>query len=202
MKKTFFTLLLCAFCWSLQAQSPINVGIHGGVSDTKINVVSVKGAVDGLKSSSNLGYMAGVFARVNLGPIYVEPSLNYTHKKGEVEKNIELNKKYKSSLKYTSFDVPVMFGLYVLDVSVLKIRTYLGPVASFTGELQWDKEDFAEKLKNDKTMWNGKIGVGVDVGNLTFDIDYEKGLKKFQDNAFGKIKSPRSFNFTLGFKII
>ena len=51
-------------------------------------------------------------------------------------------------------------------------------------------------------MWNGKIGVGVDVWKLTFDIDYEKGLKKFQDNGNGKIKSPRSFNFTLGLKII
>ena len=42
------------------------------------------------------------------------------------------------------------------------------------------------------------IGAGVDVWKLTFDIDYEFGLKKFGDG----IKAPKSWNLTLGFKII
>jgi len=194
MKKIFFTLLLCASCLSLLAQSPINVGIHGGISNTKIKVKDV-GTV--LKSGSNTGYMVGVFARVNLGPIYVEPSLNYSHKEGEVQ-----NQNDKSSLKYNSFDIPVMVGLHVLDLPVVKLRAYLGPVASFTGKLKWNMDDFGSKLDNDKMMWNGKVGIGVDVWKLTFDIDYEKGLKKFQNDKYGKIKAPRSFNFTLGLKFI
>lgn len=194
MKKLFFTLLLSAFSWVLLAQSPINVGVHGGISNTKIKVKEV-GHV--LKSGSNTGYMVGVFARVNLGPIYLEPSLNYAHKEGEVK-----NGSGKSSLKYNSFDIPVMVGLHILDLPVVKLRAYLGPVASFTGKLKWNEGKFGTHLDNDKMMWNGKVGVGVDVWKLTFDIDYEKGLKKFQDNDAGKIKSPRSFNFTLGLKII
>ncbi len=194
MRKLFFTLLLSAFSWALMAQSPINVGIHGGISNTKIKVKDI-GHV--LKSGSNTGYMVGVFARVNLGPIYLEPALNYSHKEGEVEKIDN-----KSSLKYNSFDIPVMVGLHVLDLPVVKLRAYLGPVASFSGKLKWDTGNFGTNIDNDKMMWNGKIGVGVDVWKLTFDIDYEKGLKKFQDNNAGKIKAPRSFNFTLGLKII
>ena len=77
MRKLFFTLLLSAFSWALMAQSPINVGIHGGISNTKIKVKDI-GHV--LKSGSNTGYMVGVFARVNLGPIYLEPALNYSLK--------------------------------------------------------------------------------------------------------------------------
>lgn len=194
MKKLFFTLLLSAFSWALLAQSPINVGVHGGISNTKIKVKDI-GHV--LKSGSNTGYMVGVFARVNLGPIYLEPSLNYAHKEGEVK-----NDSYTSNLKYNSFDIPVMVGLHILDLPVVKLRAYLGPVASFTGKLKWNEGKFGTHLDNDKMMWNGKVGVGVDVWKLTFDIDYEKGLKKFQDNDAGKIKSPRSFNFTLGLKII
>lgn len=194
MKKLFFTLLLSTFSWALMAQSPINVGIHGGISNTKIKVKDI-GHV--LKSGSNTGYMVGVFARVNLGPIYLEPALNYSHKEGEVETDSD-----KSSLKYNSFDIPVMVGLHVLDLPVIKLRAYLGPVASFTDKLKWNKTEFGNRLDNDKMMWNGKIGVGVDVWKLTFDIDYEKGLKKFQNNEYGKIKAPRSFNFTLGLKII
>ncbi len=194
MKQLFFTLLLSACCWALMAQSPIHVGVHGGISNTRIKVKDI-GHV--LKTGSNTGYMVGAFVRVNLGPIYLEPALNYSHKEGEVE-----NSDGKSSLKYNSFDIPVMVGLHVLDLPVVKLRTYLGPVASFTGKLKWDKHKFGSQIDNDKMMWNGKIGVGVDVWKLTFDIDYEKGLKKFQDNGNGKIKSPRSFNFTLGLKII
>ena len=190
MKKLFFTLLLGSFSWAVIAQSPINVGVHGGISNNKIKVKDIGHT---LKSGSNTGWMVGAFVRVNLGPIYLEPSLNYAHKEGEVK-----TEHAKSSLKYNSFDIPVMVGLHVLDLPVVKLRTYLGPVASFTGKLK----SFGHKLDNDKMMWNGKVGVGVDVWKLTFDIDYEKGLKKFQDNEFGKIKSPRSFNFTLGLKII
>lgn len=95
-----------------------------------------------------------------------------------------------------------MLGLHVIDVPALKLRAYLGPVASFTGKLKWDNEDFGDRLDNRKVMWNGKIGVGVDVWKLTFDIDFEKGFKNFQNKDYIKVKSPRSFNFTLGFKII
>lgn len=194
MKKILISLMLCFGCWSLMAQSPINIGIHGGISNTKIKVKDI-GHV--LKSGSNTGYMVGVFARLNLGPIYLEPSFNYSHKEGEVKNNSD-----KSSLKYNSFDIPVMVGLHVLDLPIVKLRAYLGPVASFTGKLKWDKSAFGNGIDNDKVMWNGKVGVGVDVWKLTFDIDYEKGLKKFQNNDYGKIKAPRSFNFTLGLKII
>lgn len=193
MKKLFLILLLGAFSWAVMAQSPINVGVHGGISNTKIKVKDIGHS---LKSGSNTGYMVGAFVRVNLGPIYLEPALNYSHKEGEVKSGSA-----ESSLKYNSFDIPVMVGLHVLDLPIVKLRAYLGPVASFAGKLKWDK-DFGSGLDNDKMMWNGKVGVGVDVWKLTFDIDYEKGLKKFQDNKYGEIKSPRSFNFTLGLKII
>lgn len=194
MKRIFILCVICFSYWSVMAQSPLNIGIHGGISNTRIKVSDIKQA---LKTGSNNGYMVGVFARVNLGPIFVEPALNYSHKESEVQ-----NSSDKSKLKYNSFDIPVMVGLHVLDLPVIKLRAYLGPVASFAGKLKWNKADFGNIIDNDKVMWNGKLGVGVDVWKLTFDIDYEKGLKKFQNDNGIKIKAPRSFNFTLGLKII
>lgn len=112
-----------------------------------------------------------------------EESIGTTTATQQVDRNIKLN----------SFDIPVMLGFEVLDISVLKLRTYLGPVVSFP------------KLKNvkqlsdsEKTNWHGKLGVGIDIWKLTFDIDYEKAFKNLGHN----LKAPRSFNFTLGFKII
>lgn len=194
MKKLFILWVLCAAYCAADAQSPLNIGIHGGISNTKIKVKDVRTA---LKNGSHTGYMFGAFVRVNLGPLYAEPSLNFSHKESEVKGNGTT-----TSLKYNSFDIPLMLGLHILDLSAVKLRAYLGPVASFTGKLKWNEGEFGARLKNEKTMWNGKIGIGVDVWKLTFDIDYEKGLKKFQKNEELKIKAPRSFNFTLGLKII
>ena len=113
MKKWIILFALCFCGFTLMAQSPLNIGIHGGVSNNKIKV---KDAALGLKNGTNTGYMLGVFARINLGPLYVEPALNFSHKKGEVKDEVN-----KSALKYNSFDIPVMLGLHVIDVPALKL---------------------------------------------------------------------------------
>lgn len=187
MRKLLILLAICFSSYTLMAQSPLNIGIHGGISSTKLKIKDLPG----LKSEAKSGYMFGAFARVNLGPIYIEPSLNFNHKESEVKSD-----GVKEALKYNSFDIPVMIGLHFLDLSVVKLRAYLGPVASFTGKLK--SKYIQEQIHNDKVMWNAKFGVGVDVWKVTFDIDYEKSLKKFQKD----IKGPSAFNFTLGFKII
>ncbi len=194
MKKIIILLVICCGFFTTMAQSPLNIGIHGGVSSTKIKVKDIGKPLD---ARANTGYMIGAFARVNLGPIYVEPSLNFAHREAEMKSGSE-----KGNLKYNSFDIPVMVGIHLLDLSAIKLRAYLGPCASFCGKLKWNKEIFGNFIDNDKVMWTGKVGIGVDVWKLTFDMDYEKGLKKFQDNKYGKIKAPRSFNFTLGLKFI
>lgn len=185
MKKIITLLAICLCSYAAKAELPINIGVHGGISSNKLKV-----DINGIKSEAKSGYMFGAFCRVNLGLIYLEPSLNYTHRESDLNSTVN-----EGTLKYNTFDIPVMVGLKVLDLSVVKLRAYLGPVASFPGKI---KISGLDDLKSDNVMWNGKVGVGVDVWKLTFDIDYEKGLK----NIGKELKAPRAFNFTLGFKII
>ena len=196
MKKIILLLAVSFSCLAMSAQSPVHFGVHGGVSNTKLKVSkSGSNNIDYLKSSAKSGYMIGLFGRINLGPLYVEPSLNYSHRESETDVNTQ-NGSGSGKVKYDSFDIPVMLGFHFIDISLVKLRAYLGPVASFTGKLKID--DLGFKSDNDKVMWNGKVGLGVDVWKFTFDVDYEKSLKKFQDD----VKGPSAFNFTLGFKII
>ena len=101
----------------------------------------------------------------------------------------------KVDLKLNTFDIPLMVGFQVLDLSILRLRAFLGPVLS-VGKIKNLKH--LGDVSTDKTNWHGKIGVGADIWKLTFDIDYEKAFKDLGH----KIKAPRSFNFTLGLKII
>ena len=98
----------------------------------------------------------------------------------------------EGKFKYSSIDIPVMVGYNILKLPIFKLRGFAGPVASFV------TKDLKSDFNTDKMMWNGKIGAGVDVWKVTFDIDYEFGLKKFGDG----VKAPKSWNLTLGFKII
>lgn len=185
MKKTLAIILIVMSTTTLFAQQmPINIGIHGGVSNSKMKV-----KLSDYKSDAKTGYMLGAFVRLNLGLIYLEPSLNFSHHESEA--------KFPDgnfSLKFNSCDIPVMIGAYVLKLPLLKLRAFAGPVASFPGNMK----DNIKDLRSKNFVWNGKIGAGIDVWKLTFDIDYEKGFSKFEDD----LKSPRVFNFTLGLKII
>jgi len=193
MKKFAVLSLLCLFSMAGMAQSlPINIGVHAGWNNTKIGYSSdKKNEEPGYKMSARSGYTVGVFARLNLGKLYLEPALNYSYKESKAEAGTITD----SELKYSSIDIPVMVGSYIVKLPVFKLRGFIGPVASF---LVQDIELNSKKLDTDKAMWNGKLGVGADVWKLTFDMDYEFGLKKFGAN----VKRPDSFNITLGFKFI
>ena len=188
MKKIFTLLCICCLGFGAMAQLPINLGVHGGISSNRIKFKDIPQAIG---TQANTGYMFGAFMRVNLGKLYLEPALNYSHKESVLEGNNMNN----TNLKLNTFDIPIMLGLQVLDLSIVKLRAFLGPVLA-VGKAK-NFKDFSI-TSTDKTNWHGKVGVGVDVWKLTFDIDYEKAFK----NLGHELKAPRSFNFTLGLKII
>lgn len=64
MKKILFFLLLCTCGYGAMAQLPINVGVHGGISSNRIKIKDIPNT---LGTRAHSGYMAGVFARLNLG---------------------------------------------------------------------------------------------------------------------------------------
>lgn len=194
MKKILLLLFIFAFGYNAMAQLPINIGVHGGITSNRIKVKDIPSAIG---SRAHTGYLFGAFARLNLGKIYIEPSLNYNHKESIIEtKSLSQGANNGDiTLKVNSFDIPLMLGFEVLDLSILKLRTYLGPVMSFPSR-KGGSELGIEKTRT--TNWHGKLGVGVDVWKLTFDIDYEKAFKDLGHD----LKAPRSFNFVLGIKII
>ena len=195
MKKLFLTVCVCVCGFAAMAQSPINIGIHGGTSSNRINFKDLTSAIS---SRSGQGYMLGAFVRVNLGALYLEPSLNFSHKKSIAEgiQPAAGEDRPTITLKNNTFNIPVMVGLNLLDLSIAKIRVFVGPQYS-VGKLK-NLKYLGNEIKQHKSNWSGKAGVGVDIWKLTFDVDYEKGFNKIAH----ELKAPRSFNFTLGLKIL
>lgn len=180
MKRIFAILAFCVIGITASAQtSPITIGIKAGWNDTKINVREAK-------VESKGGYMLGAFARFNLGKLYIEPGLNFSNKKSYLKDS-------NNELKYRSVDIPVMVGYYLFKAPAFNFRGFAGPVASFTTR-RLNKNFLRD---TDKTMWNGRVGVGIDLWKITFDVDYEFGFRRFGDGA----KAPHCWNLTVGFKL-
>lgn len=193
MKKLLLATLVCFWGIGAMAQLPVTFGIHGGVSNNRIKVRDIFSS-NGTKTNS--GFTLGGFMRINMGKLYLEPSLNFSHKKSTVKRHSHGEEENNVDLKMNTLDIPLMLGFQVLDLSLFQLRTFIGPVFS-TGRIK-NMKRLGDDVTVDNTYWHGRIGVGIDLWKLAFDINYEKAFKDPGHN----IKSPRSFNFTLGLKII
>ena len=190
MKKLLLLLTVCLAGLHAMAEMPVHFGIHGGVSSNRIKFAK---SLSELKTQADKGFMVGAFLRLNTKIFYLEPSFNYSRQKsiaGADDQHLDIK------LENNTFEIPLMLGVKILDLSLFKLRAFLGPQVFF-GKLKNIKK-LPGNLSPDKTNWSGRAGIGIDLWKVTFDVDYEKGFHKMAP----EIKAPRSYNFTLGFKII
>jgi hypothetical protein len=213
-----------ALAASAQLASPISLGVHGGWASTEIKMNSLKVGdtkISDISSSATGGYMFGIFARVNLGKLYIQPELNYSKKEGKINLPEDTSKipseyaayaKTAADLSYSSIDIPILLGYKIVKLPFLNVHIFAGPVASFTLQsldMKFDDakqiagekslgETVKDKFNPNKAMWNIKMGAGVEVWKLNLDFDYEMGLREFNTD----LKAPQIFNITLGFRFI
>ena len=143
------------------------------LNDLKLNFQSSSPAVQG-----------GLFARVSLLGIYVQPELLLTFANasylaedaGGTSQGI-----YNERLVY--LDMPVTAGF-----KLAFLRVYGGPVFTSLIGSQSDLSDIDGVSRNSKqSTVAGQIGTGLDIGKITLDLKYEFNLsgKRDQVSFFG-----------------
>ena len=179
MKKTI-ALIAALFAGTVAIARGTDFGLHVGWNNAKLNL-------EQLKVTTHGGFTAGAFLRLNSGKLYLEPSFNFASKGCKVSSREEI-------MKYSSIDIPLVAGVYIIRLKYLNARLFAGPGLSLlTNKPRFENLD----LHPGKTAWNAKIGAGADAGNLILDVDYSFGL----NDIGGKAKKERSLTLTLGFKI-
>ncbi|MGV3510213.1 MAG: porin family protein [Sphingobacteriaceae bacterium] len=197
MKRISLTCLLLLTAITTFAQLPsFNLGLKTG-----INLASLKGNVG--DESNRLGYQAGVWARVGGAGFYVQPEVYLGSKGGEFGTINQDGTTYEGEgkINFTTLDVPVLIG-NKFGFDKLNFRIMAGPVISFL--LNKDsKENYAvaTDFDNYKDQTIGiQGGAGVDLGNLSFDLRYEKGLTNIDKS--GKYDQKQNlWHLSLGYKI-
>ena len=190
---TIMTLLMINITYA-----QFNFGPKVGLSSSKLDFTSKSGN-DGSISpgESTVGFHAGVFARVNLGGLYIQPEALFTQSGGEIR--LDGFAEDIREVQFNKLDIPVMVGMKFARI----LRLQAGPSLSFLLDAELDGLDQSIKSGYENATLGYQAGVGVDLWNLIIDLKYEGNLSKFGDEIFGFVTDQRNNQWivSVGFKL-
>ena len=209
--KKLFVILLVVFI-TFPAYSQIKFGIKGGLSTTNLKMEDLKTltsgstqyTVEALKGA-NYGFHGGVFVRLGLMGVYIQPELVFTSRTDEYTVT-DLDNPAQAVIekqKFNQLDLPVMLG-----AKLGPVRLNAGPAARLlinSPKDLIDHPDFKSMYSN--LTFGYQAGLGFDIiKRITVDLRYEGSLQKYQtkiENATGeKFKlddRPNAFLLSVGF---
>ena len=191
MKKITIFLSLILVCSVSFAQSPINLGIKVGVNSSELKMDGSEFSKDNVNN-----FLAGVFIRLNLHKLYVQPEAYFNSKGGDLKSIAG-----KSSFDLKTIDVPVLLGYKIINMGPLNVRVNAGPVFSFVTDKSIDGPS-TFSTDNLKDNYAGiQYGVGADFMFLSLDIRMENSFGDVYSGNGNKAKS-KAFLVTLGIKLL
>ncbi len=148
--------------------------------------------------NATAGFHAGVFSRITLGMIYIQPEALFSQSGGKIELSDNGFQQIKE-LEFNKLDIPVMVGTRFLKI----LRLQAGPTISML--LDAEAKGLEEEIKSgykDATI-GYQAGVGVDLWNLVLDVKYEGNLSTFGDELFGfpTDQNQNQWIVSVGFKL-
>jgi hypothetical protein len=211
MKKIIVLVLVVLV--SIPAFSQFKFGLKAGVSTTSLSMPTIKTITSGTTTytvdaltSAKYGFHGGAFVRLTLFNIYVQPELLFSTRTNEYTvTNVTTQASpvaYVAKQSFNKLDIPVMLGL-----KLGPLRLNAGPVGSLlinSPKAIITNPDY--KNNYNKMTIGYQAGLGFDLlGRLTFDLRYERNLKKYQNQIqnltgtkFNLDDRPNAFLFSVG----
>jgi hypothetical protein len=220
MKKTFLliaALLMMGSAAFAGGGFDLAIGPKVGYQTAKLSYQKAD-----IKSSFSNHFTAGLFGRVTLGRLYVQPEVLYFKTSNIFEGhvtgvesdnlfNLPTGANVNLTLNQMNLQVPVMVGVNILDLDIVTLRAQAGPTANFVLKSQtiYDKtytlDGQQSEIANTTTdqdfdtkaiSWGIQAGLGVDVlKRITLDINYNFGLSKMFD-ALNQTTLGETFDFS------
>ena len=207
MKKTFLliaALLMMGSAAFAGGGFDIAIGPKVGYQTTKLSYDKAD-----IKAGFANHFTAGLFGRVTVGRIYVQPEVLYFktsnifdgHVTGVGSDNLfnlPTGANVNLTLNQMNLQVPVLLGVNVVDLDLITLRAQVGPTANFVLKSQTlfdqtytigDQQAQIENVTTDEDFdtkniaWGLQAGLGIDVlKRFTIDVNYNFGLSKVFEN--------------------
>ncbi len=193
MKRLFFIALLI-IPFGIVSNAQIKFGAKVGMTSTSIKVneiISIDDQADFDElvvkgENAKVGIQAGIFTRITIAKLYVQPELLFTSTGGEVEVTSLLGgSEVESEIreqKFRQIDFPIMLG-YKFGPA----RIQAGPVGTIILSSDPSLDGFMNmeyKEEFNGATWGYQVGVGLDIfKKITIDVKYEGNLSKLADGV-------------------
>ncbi|WP_017731754.1 porin family protein [Nafulsella turpanensis] len=180
MKKLFFIISLCSLSSFAYAQS-FTKGLKVGAGLGSANVEKVQNGWE--NDGITAGIHAGVFGRLKLGPLFVQPEAYYTFTKAVLSKEDLQGGSVPDRLEldFHRLDVPVIAGFRLSKL----LRVNGGPFASFLIDTEAVSESSTVVARADeyyeRAIWGWQAGLGLDFLRFTLDARYETTIGNLRD---------------------
>ncbi|AHM60573.1 hypothetical protein D770_11580 [Flammeovirgaceae bacterium 311] len=121
---------------------------------------------------------AGLFGRVNLGRLYVQPEIYFLVKGANY--NLLGTTRETGKIRLRTFESPILLGYYLARSETLNLRVMAGPVFNlYTKESTNDLNvTDPNRYDFDRNVNSLQFGVGADLLMFTLDARYEYGLSR------------------------
>ena len=214
MKKSFLLIAMLLMLGSSMFAQDLDLGIKVGYQTPNLSYQKAD-----IKSSFQNHLTFGLFGRVELGMLYVQPEVLYFKTNNIFSLDVANTSQswlpeetVSFTLNEANLQVPVLVGIKFLDLSVATLRAQVGPTANFTlaSTTLFNKEfklinnddpnhpqemtlDDDTSILDTKTIaWGMQAGIGADIlGKITLDINYNFGLSKM----FGALNNTTLNNY-------
>lgn len=167
MKNVFLVVFMLTAAIGF-SQSGSGFGIKGGLNYGSTGDFQNEIADNIEDPDSKIGYHLGLYAKADLGLLYIRPEVIYTN----------LNSEYSvGDLEVKKLDVPLLVGVNVIG----PLHVFAGPSLQYIldTDFETDNVDFDLGDAQDDFTVGAQFGVGLNLGRLGVDLRYERG---FNDN--------------------
>lgn len=210
MKKSFLLIAAMLMLGSTVFAQDLDLGVKIGYQTPKLSYQKAD-----IKSGFQNHLTFGIFGRVELGMLYVQPEVLYfktdnifSLDMANTSEGWIPEEQVTFTLNEANLQVPILVGVKFLDLGVATLRAQVGPTANFTlaSTTLFDKTftltnndgeevtlDENDEVFDTKTIaWGMQAGIGADIlGKLTLDINYNFGLSK----VFGGLNNTNLGNY-------
>jgi hypothetical protein len=209
MKRLLFVMAALIISFNGYSQF-FEIGPRFEVASTKFQLGDIQEVDQAFleEASRDLGFKVGLYSRIKIGSIYLQPEVLFTSTGGRIEYTDDVQNLANQviDLSYNRIDVPLMLGKKFGKV----FRFNLGPILTYTIS---NNEDLPSQISNLVQDYNDgvvgyQIGIGFDISKIRLDVKYEGNLTKFGesitvfDNTFNTDYRPNMFTFGLAFNLL
>jgi len=187
--------VLLIFVVQANAQQ-ISGGIKAGITTGSVKITGIPNSfVNTIKGNNIMGYEAGFYMKMGIGPFYARPELLLNHRSGQVDVESENASMQSVDFKINRLEIPLMFGLELLGPLAIEAGPVYNKVLSVT-------ESYNNENVSIKQGGIGyRIGALAELGRVGLGVHYQ-GLKiNSQGSSQSNFSLPSELIFSLALRL-